>query len=121
MRLAERATVSNFGRLKPPYVGVTTDLVIHLNLPEKYQTPCEITFFATSTTELTYSTIFARSARRTGLIASDRTSTGTTILQLTQQLCSIGAQNAMNQHPLVLAASSRYLGNFASVLNDCCR
>ena len=37
------------------------------------------------------------------------------------QLCSIGAQNAMNQHPLVLAASSRYLGNFASVLNDCCR
>jgi len=30
MRLAESATVSNFERLKPPYVGVTVDSVIRL-------------------------------------------------------------------------------------------
>jgi len=32
MRLAELATVSNFERLKPPYVGVTADPVIRLFL-----------------------------------------------------------------------------------------
>jgi len=32
MRLSELATVSNSSRLKPPYVGVTADLVIRLFL-----------------------------------------------------------------------------------------
>ena len=33
IRLAKSATVSNSSRLKPPYVGVTADSVIHLFLP----------------------------------------------------------------------------------------
>ena len=33
MRLSEPATVSNFERLKPLYVGVTANLVISLFLP----------------------------------------------------------------------------------------
>jgi len=33
MRLAKPATVSNFESLKPPYVGVTADLVVRLFLP----------------------------------------------------------------------------------------
>jgi len=59
-------------------------------------------------------------ARGSGMIATDREATGNKILQLTQQLCSGGAESALNQHPLVLSSASKFLGAFASVLNDCC-
>ena len=40
MRLSEPATVSKSERLKPPYVGVTVDSVIHLFLPFFELTNC---------------------------------------------------------------------------------
>ena len=43
MRLAKPATVSDFERLKPPYIGVIANSVIHLFLPfEECEAPCEI-------------------------------------------------------------------------------
>ena len=61
MRLAELATVSNFERLKPPYVGVTADSEIRL-------------FFAFFSLPLTLPVMVlpARFARRQEALASQR-------------------------------------------------
>jgi len=55
MRLAKPATVSDFERLKPPYIGVTADSVIRIFCPffKRAKPHWNLQYMATSTTELT--------------------------------------------------------------------